>query len=222
MSSIFKGKSWIYKDLCVPLDIHELYEPVFRQHTRITDRCITLRPLAFGPDDDIITECVRLDRMQDSPSSLEDWVSAEKDLLKAIADSDSGQTFLGLIDEQSVFLTGIHKSLQHPVSLNAAYKPREGDYFLTLKIPSNPAFMSMERFSLPVLQSCLIHYFSYPAVEKVIAIIDRNSLEENQEYGQAGFRLLCEIGEGKRLIYHHGKGYIEREAGGTAIPVNEW
>lgn len=222
MSSIFKGKSGIYADLCVRLDINELYEPAFRQHSRRNDICITLRPLAFGFDDQMIIDCARLNWTPNSPSSPEDRVMADKEVLQAVADSDAGQTFLGLIDDEAVFLTGIHKSLQHPISLNSVYKPKDGDYFLTLMIPSHPVAASMADLSFSLLQACLTHYFSYPAVERIWATIDSKDPVENEDYGRAGFRLLCEIDDGKRLLYHHGKGFIDREGEGAAIPANGW
>jgi hypothetical protein len=222
MSRIFKGKSWVYEDLCVRLDIHELYEPAFRQHSRRNDACITLRPLSFAVDDEMITECARLHWTPNSPSSLEERVRAEKEVLQAVADSDAGQNFLGSIDEQSIFLTGIHEALQHPVSLNGHYAAREGDFFLTLKIPPHPLTGSMPDLSFSILQACLIHYFSYPPVERILASIDPKNEAENQEYGRCGFRILAGTKDGMRLVYHHGKGYIDREGGEAAILANGW
>ncbi len=134
-------------------------------------------------------------------------------MFEAVADSNAGQTFLGSIDDQAVFLTGIHKALQHPVSMNPDYRSKEGDYFLTLKMPPHPVTALMEEPLFSLLDACLIHYFSYPAVERLFATIDRNDLAEKDAYDRAGFRLLCETGDGKRLVYHHGKGYIDRESG---------
>jgi hypothetical protein len=91
-----------------------------------------------------------------------------------------------------------------------------------LKIPPHPIAAIKEDLSFSILQTCLIHYFSYPPVEKIVAIIDGNDVAENEDYGRAGFRLLCEIEGDKRLVYHHGKGYIDREGEGVSIPVNGW
>ena len=208
MSSIFKGKSYGYGDLCVGLDMNELHEPVYRQHSRRSDVHITLRPLSFLSDDEIITVCALLEWTKGSPHSPQERVDAERKVLKAIAESDAGQTFLGNIDDRAAFLTSVYKSLQHPIS--NLYPARESDYFLTLKMPAFPGAAGIDDLSLSVLQACLAHYFSYPPVEKILTRIEAGDLQENEEYENAGFRFLSEIGPSDRLYYHNGAGYLDR------------
>lgn len=209
MNSIFKGRSYGYKDLCARLDIAGLYEPVFRHHSRRSDVCIALRPLSFPADDEMVAACALLGWTNGAGSSAEDRVEAERKVLEAIAGSDAGQTFLGTVDDQATFLTGIYKTLQHPIS--NMYPAREGDYILTLQIPPfPPRAESMDDLPLSVLQACLAHYFSYFHVIKILARIDKKDIRENELYETAGFRFLREVERINRLYYHTGTGYLDR------------
>ena len=208
MNSIFIGKSYDYGDLCARLDINELYEPAFRQQSRRSDVCITLRPVSFSEDEEMVAVCALLEWTNESPSTPEDRVNSEKDVLQSIADSEAGQTFLGIIDDRAAFLTGIHESLQHPIS--NVYPARKGDYFLTLKMPPYPGEALHDDLSLSILQACLVHYFSFPFVEKIMARIDKKNFFENELYELAGFRFLREMDQTYRLYYHTGAGYLDR------------
>ncbi len=208
MNSIFNGRSYGYQDLCARTDIAGHYEPVFRHHSRRSDVCITLRPVSIPGDDEMIAACALLEWTKESPSPAVDRVEAEKKVLDTIADSDAGQTFLGTIDDQAAFLTGIYKTLQHPVS--GIYPAREGDYILTLQMPLYPRAASMDDLSLSVLQACLTHYFSYSSVVKILARINKSDPGENELYEKAGFRFLRETEQINRLYYHTGAGYLDR------------
>jgi hypothetical protein len=208
MNSIFKGRSYGYQDLCACIDITGHYEPVFRHHSRRSDVCITLRPVSFPQDDEMVAACALLEWTKESPSPAGDRVEAERKVLETIADSDAGQTFLGTIDDQAAFLTGIYKTLQHPVS--NIYPAREGDYILTLQMPPYPHAVSTDDLSLSVLQACLAHYFSYSSVVKILARVNKNDPGENELYENAGFRFLRETGRIDRLYSHTGAGYLDR------------
>lgn len=210
MTSIFRGKPYRYDELCGRLDIAELYEPVFRYRSRRSNTGICLRPVCLPADEDLVMECTLLEWTKKGSDQDEDRIDAEKKVLKAIADSDSGQTFLGTIDDRPAFLAGVHKALQYPVSGSGFFKAREADYFLTLLMPPFPGEEPMDDLSLSVLQACLTHYFSYPAVENVMARVDKNNLQETGLYESAGFRFLRDVEQPFRLYYHTGAGYLDR------------
>ena len=208
MNRIFKGKAQGYEELCVPLDITQLYEPAFRYRSRRSNSGISLRPVCLPLDEEMVRACALPAWIKNHPASTEYIVGAEKKLLTLIADSSSGQTFLGMIDDQPAFLLAVHHALQHPISLD--FKARKEDYLLTLRLPPYPWMESMDDLSLSVLQACLVHCFSYSRVDKLFARIDRDDRDENELYERAGFRFLGNMDPDLRLYYHTGTGFLDR------------
>lgn len=198
-------------DLCAPLDITQIYEPVYRCRSRQLDAFISLRPVCLPIDDGIITECALWEKEINGlgPQGNETGhVMTKKKQLDSIAASDCGQTFLGFIDEQPVFLAGIRKSQQDMVF--PRFAGMEGDFHLYIELPRHGDPDREAIRSLALIRAALSHFFSYHQVMRIVAQLNRNDQSEIDLFLEAGFIFLQESEPPFSLYFHSGRGYLDR------------
>jgi Acetyltransferase (GNAT) domain len=156
--------------------------------------------LSASPDSDF-TLSLRQSRDTDLPA-IYNWISLEytglmkpvdslpqqfEEAYSSIAQSDSVQTFIGLVNELPVCQLEIHKAIHHAISLY--YETRPHDYLMHVQVAS-PA---IPEHTAALLHSCVGYFLNFPEVDRIFAETDKVDQPSNTLLKEAGFRLYKKI-----------------------------
>ena len=158
---------------------------------------ITLRPFFIPEDFHFYNEWLNHDA--DSPGNLSSAFS--ENYFLAVLESSNAQSLWGLIDGEPAFGLELYKAVQyHAPDEIKNLRLQSGDVMMQIVIA--PWIMNDNKLSEYVLPACLKYIFTYSGTERLLLVLDRDSLVYIRLARQAK-PFHSYVSEDKKVIYEY-------------------